>query len=540
MIPPLPRALLLLGACAAGLDDGLPAAGRKAAAGRPEKALFAASVTFDPGADEGQNFGSLFEAKDGRGRVVAGAGFMAVYNTRFRMDRHVVQFFARPPLGDAPVKMQRLPRPDDDAGLYMFDFDGKLFAINEVTGRFFQEWDAASARWQRATGAAAPLESSGDGLTRVGRGVLRWVGGQVEYEGRVILPAPAEGRYSHFYYAQGRLFFYHTHQGAGEEYTRLYACPWTPAGGPIQVSRGDALTIAPAGSVTWAFGQHGRQVLTVSNYGGVYAHDGRAWRVLREPSPGVSYQVYSMLNYYDRLLLGHYPTGEVLEYDGEALRRREGFPPRLPGVSPQARECQTLAIYRGELFAGVWPWAEVSRYDADAARWHSLGRLFTHPEITDKAVHPYEEEARKLGLVVNDWGQRVTSMIPIGDSLMLSTSAKGNHRWDPRYDFLPESRRREYGAVLQMTLPGNVAAPIRWSERRTRLEFLLFRERMVVRQDGRLVAESRLDPPLAEGLKPARIAWGRGVFGPVRGRLLRARARGEDDAPLPGDAAPAD
>src|SRR5688572_23379050 len=78
--------------------------------------------------------------------------------------------------------------------------------------------------------------------------------------------------------------------------------------GPIEVSRGDTLSISPAGAVTWAFGQHGRQVLTVSNYGGVYAHDSRGWRVLRDPSPGVSYQVYSMLDYYDRLLLGHYPT----------------------------------------------------------------------------------------------------------------------------------------------------------------------------------------------------------------------------------------
>jgi hypothetical protein len=275
--------------------------------------------------------------------------------------------------------------------------------------------------------------------------------------------------------------------------------------------------------VTWAFGQLGRQVLTVSNYGGVYVHDGRAWRVLRDPSPGVSYQVYSMLNVYDRLLLGQYPTGEVFEFDGKSLKRREGFPPRLPGVSPSARECQTLTVYRGDLFAGVWPWAEVWRHDRDADRWHSLGRLFTHPDTTDKAVHPYESESVKHNLVLNHWGQRVTSMVPIGDSLMLSTSAKGNVAWDPKFDFLSEEQRKEYGAVLQLTMPGSLTTPVRWKEAPTELQCVVFRDRMAIRQDGREIASARLNAATARALQPADVTWGNGVFGPLQGKILRMR-----------------
>lgn len=513
---------LLPAACAAGLAATAPAG-----AGRQEP-LVAVSVTFDPGRDLGQNFGSLFEATDARGRVVLGAGFPGAYNTRFRADRHTVQFFVRPPVGEQTVRMRRLPRPDDDCGLYPFDFDGKLYAINESTGRFFHEWDPAASGWRRATGPVAPLGSTNDGLVRVGPGIMRWVGGRVEYDGRLVLAPPPEGRYNHFYYARGRLYFYHTQRGeGGAASTRIVSCPWTPEDtDPIDAARGDALPVSPPGSVTWAWGQHGEQVLTVTNYGGVYAHDARGWRTLREPSPGVSYQVYSMVTHYDRLLLGHYPTGEVLEFDGESLKQREGFPPRLPGVSPSARECQTLAIYRGDLFAGVWPWGEVWRHERDGDRWHSLGRLFTHPEVTDRVQHPYETEAQARGLVLNDWGQRVTGMVPVGDSLMLTTSAKGNHRWDPKYDFLSATGRLEYGAIHQWTLPGTLAVPIHWKDGATRLEFLLFRERLAVRQDGRPLMEAALDPAFSREVKPARVAWGQGVFGPLQGRLVRTRTRG--------------
>ncbi|MFP6672236.1 MAG: hypothetical protein VB857_12545, partial [Pirellulaceae bacterium] len=61
-----------------------------------EPARIRLSMTFAPGEDLGQNLGSLFEVRDSGGRVVAGAGFMEAYNTRFRSSRHTVQFFLRP------------------------------------------------------------------------------------------------------------------------------------------------------------------------------------------------------------------------------------------------------------------------------------------------------------------------------------------------------------------------------------------------------------------------------------------------------------
>jgi hypothetical protein len=503
--------------------DAAPAAGQ---------APLTLTVTVDFGRDIGQNFGSLFEVKDAAGRVVAGAGFAGVYNTRFRMDRRTLQFFLRPSPAEAPFTIRRLPRPDDHCGLYLFDFDGKLHAFNDGVDRAYRVWDSNTHAWRTAGEPAPAPVSSGDGMMRLGSGTLRFRGGRADYQGRTILEPPAEGRYHHFYYAEGRLFFFHDTTAPAVPSTRILACPWRPGdAAPIDVARADAITLAQPGETTFAFGQLGRQVLTVSNMGGVYVFEEGRWRVLRDPSPGVSFQVYSMLNYYDRLLLGHYPTGEVWEFDGKSLQRREGWPPRLPGVSPSAREAQTLAIYRGELFAGVWPWAEVWRYDRDADHWHSMGRLFTHPAITDKTVHPYEAESLQHGLVLNYWGQRVTSMVPLGDALMLSTSAKGNVRWEPKYDFLSESERQEYGAVLTLAMPGNLAAPVRWKEGPTELQFALLPDRMAIRQDGREIGSAALDAALVRALHASSVTWGKGVFGPLRGEIKRAGASG-----LPGGA----
>ena len=60
-----------------------------------KSATASVSVTVDFGQDAGQSFGTLFEARDATGRIVGGAGFQDVYNTRFRTGRHTLQFFVR-------------------------------------------------------------------------------------------------------------------------------------------------------------------------------------------------------------------------------------------------------------------------------------------------------------------------------------------------------------------------------------------------------------------------------------------------------------
>lgn len=513
-----------------GLIPRAPALPTAAESGKEEETIIRFSVCLDFGPDLGQNFGSLFEAPTADGRFVVGAGFLGLYNTYFRSDRYAVQFFIRPTDGERKFVLERLPRPSQDAGTYLFDLDGKLYAGGPGNDAGPRCWNEATRTWEADPN---PFQ----GRMRLGEGLLLFNDDQVEYNGQPILTRPRQGNYHRFYYAQGHWFFYHT-DWAGQSgyrpyeteekgFTKLVACPWRPEDGGIDLSRATVLTLPFVGETPFAYGQLGRNVLTCSNIGGIYRFDGRTWQILVQPVLEESYQIYSMLNFYDRLLMGHYPTGLLYEFDGEKVTRLEGWPPRLEGVSSSAREAQTMTIYGGDLFVGVWPWGELWRYHRDAGRWAWVERLFTHPAPTDETTHPYEKECLAHGLVVNQWGQRVTSLVPLGDSLMISTSAKWPCEWKPEYDFLGGDRWKEYGSVVRLTMPGNLSAPIRWTARETELEFTVSREGMRIKQDGQTLASARVEGNLLAEIGKApslgAVAWGEGVFGRFGGATLEGQ-----------------
>ncbi len=492
---------------------------------QPSLAAKPVSVTFsvevDLGHDVGQSFGSLFEVRDGRGRVVAGAGFQDVYNTRFRTDRHTLQFFVRPESGVEQFTIERLPHPDLDCGVYLFDLDEQVYAWTSLKENSVRRWDDDSNQWVSELPPGAPAIRSGDGVMRVGDGRLVFANDMATYNDRVILSPPDEGEYHDFYYAQGQLCFYHRKSG-DEGFSRLTACAWTPRdAGPIDLSRAVVWETPYPQEVPFAWGQWEKQILTVSNMGGIYVFEDSQWRTVLEPDDQTSYQVYSILHWHDRLLLAQYPTGNLFEYQGTEAKRIENWPPVMPGVATTARECQTLSIYRGDLLAGVWPWAELWRRDRAAKEWQFLDRMFTHPEKTTEFQHPYETEAKQLGLVANHWGQRVTSMIPLGDSLLLSTSSKGTAEWKDEYTFLTDEQRREYGAVLRLRMPGNLAAQIEWQDRPVKFDFTVRPGELVIEQDGKRLASSVLPEDFGVDVSDLSVHWKQGVFGPLRGELLR-------------------
>ena len=494
------------------------------------------TVRIDRGQDLGQNFGSLFEVKTADGAAVLGGGFQGLYNTYHRTDRHGVHFFIRPTDGERSLSIERLPRPTEIAGTYLFDLDGTVYSSSEDV----RSWDESAGAWK-----ADPSDARG--RMRLGAGLLTFDRNGVEYNGRSILPEPERGDYQRFYYAHGRLFFYHTfrtdragyrlHTSDDEGFSKLYACPWTPDEvGGVDLGRATMITLPVVGEVPFSFGQLGGEVLTCSNIGGVYVFDGESWRAAVEPQLDSSYQVYSMINFYDRLLLGQYPTGLLFEYSGDEVTLIEGWPPRMEGVSARAREAQTTAIYGGDLFVGVVPWAELWRYNPDTDRWTFMRRMFSHPPVTDETDHPYENECTALGIVANLWEHRVTSLVPHGSLLMLSTSAKTPIEWKPEYDFVGGDRLEEYGAVIRLTMPGNLCVPAKWTDGPTELEFVLDGRTMSIVQDGETLASAEVDGSLATritgGVNTGEVKWGRGVFGEYGGKTLEGRVEtsgGESD-----------
>jgi len=488
-----------------------------------DEVLFEASCRLDLGADLGQNFGTLFEVRDAEGRTVAGAGFPGVYNTCVRNERYALQFYVRPP-GDRPTfEVAALPKPLARlGGCYLFDASGRLCAFDLV-------WDEAQGTWQTDPALQPNRSRDGDGTMRVGEGVLTYAANIVKYNDQVILPAPAEGTRCRYYYANGHVCFYYTKPGEGDGRTYLYACPWKPGDGPIDLAQAKVLQLTYTGETPFSWGQLRDQIVTCANTGGFYMFDGE-WRVLRNPQKGVSYQIYTMVNWRDKLLMGQYPSGNLFEYDGSQITPLKDWPPVMPGVSTGARECQSSAIYRGELYVGVWPWAEVWRCDADTGGWSLVTRCFTQPPLTDKFTHPYEEdirkynEANKTDIVINNWGHRATTMTAVGGNLYVGTSAKGPFERDGRLAFLTDDVFAEYGRVMKLTLPGNLSVNLTGTSQPLELRFVLTPDALRVFREDKLLAEQKLDTDFTARIKPASIAWREGVFGRLHGSARQLRA----------------
>ena len=129
------------------------------------------SLRLDRGEDRGQNFGSLFEIRDGAGRAVAGAGFMGAYNTSVRGERNSLQFFVAPDDDDA-VSLERLPRMDDRSGL-MLQGEGGIFG-RSYSGDDTWQWQPESHAWEPAQDAVFSRMRLGPGLLEFGWRLVRY------------------------------------------------------------------------------------------------------------------------------------------------------------------------------------------------------------------------------------------------------------------------------------------------------------------------------------------------------------------------------
>jgi len=472
-------------------------------------------MTGDFRPDVGQAYGTLWEATDVQERRVAGAGFLNAYNTQDRTDRRMLQVYVRT-AGNGAFKLEQLPRPTTDAGTYLFGFDGRLFAKgrSSATDNKLRVWRPEAGNWE-VDEKTVPfsVHVAGDVMAATPR--------HVTYGNRTVFKLPSgQGSIGEWYYAAGTLVLRRYQAQSDPPVNELIAFDWKPnQREPLVLSRGIKLPMSQPREFIYAFGQHGGAIVLASNLGGVHVFDGGNWKTACTPD-GKSFQVYSSLNTGNRLLLGQYPSGELFEFTGSELRQLPGWPPVMNSVRAVAREAQTLAIYGGDIYVGVWPWGEVWRLNGADNKWHFVKRMFIHPEPTDKTTHPYEEETRKLDPVSNRWGQRVTSMVPLGDSLYISTSAKQPPPYEPKFTFLADDKHLEYGAVYRYRKPGCLAVPMVWKDGPTKLDFRIGPRRVEVWQDGKRLGSTSWDGPCAARLESLKIQRGAGVFGPFRGKLV--------------------
>jgi hypothetical protein len=153
-----------------------------------------------------------------------------------------------------------------------------------------------------------------------------------------------------------------------------------------------------------------------------------------------------------------------------------------------------------------------------------MRRMFDHPDLSDRIVHPYDVENRG-NPVSNQWGQRVTSLIPSGPDLFIATSAKWPCDWDAeKFPFLAPDKWKSYGTVYRMTMPGHLGAATKWTDGPTTIEFTIRGSEITIAQDGNGLASTTLTGPLAERLgvlsQLSNIKWGDGIYGPFSGTAI--------------------
>lgn len=217
------------------------------------------------------------------------------------------------------------------------------------------------------------------------------------------------------------------------------------------------------------FAEHEGKVLALTNCGEALLFRDGAWcRMTRDregfgasyacsqPQPGplvdpTGTQFYSAVEYRGRTLIGEYPTGAIYEFDGATLKPSAISPPSISGY-PSGLEAQSMAEYCGDLFVGYWPKGHVHRFDHKTGQW-SLFKRFFDPYAGEGLV-PYLERPADDD-VYNFYGQRISALVPLGDSLYVATSNKSIwYRGTDSGSFLSAARREQYGAVYRIRRDG--------------------------------------------------------------------------------------
>jgi hypothetical protein len=477
---------------------------------RAAEPKFHLSVTVSRDADRGENWGSLFEISDPSGKPIAGAGYLGAYNTFPRSDRDELHVFVRSQDSKADWQIECLPRVESTAtGFYPFQVAGELYvSTRNGSDPQVHRWDDSTNSWQVAEGIPNGSEFIAGKNLHVATDRITW-GGQV------ILKPDDAYRFGEHYFAEGRLILRAFRSDGQEPANTFRVFSWNPndARG-LQPLANLTLNLPQPREFVYTFGQWRDHILAITNMGGVYRLRPTGWDTLRTPDPAVSFQIYCGLNYRDKLLLGQYPTGEIYEYAGDQLVLNKDWPPVMRGVSRNAREAQTLAIYNGELYVGVWPWGEIWRYDG--SDWHFIQRTFTHPATTDAITHPYEAETKQTDTVYNLWGQRVTGLVPYRGSLFITTSSKGGAPWESKFAFLTNEQWRDYGAIYRAKLPGQLSVHAPITSTSTRIEMKSEGEFLSIRLNGAEAGRIALATESLNRLAAGTIHWATGIYGPCR------------------------
>ena len=99
-------------------------------------------------------------------------------------------------------------------------------------------------------------------------------------------------------------------------------------------------------------------------------------------------------------------------------------------------------------------------------------------------------------------------------------------KWKPKeFPFLAPEKWKSYGKVYRATMPGHLAAPTKWTDGPTTIEFLVRGNEIMIRQDGKTIGTATLTGSLAGKLAKVKalknVKWGDGTYGRFAGKAIK-------------------
>jgi hypothetical protein len=479
--------------------------------------LWRQTMTVDFGRDYGQNLGTLFELFDTEGKALCGAGFNSSVQTRVAINNRVLEFYCRLP--EREIKIVDLGKPAKSSTRpVLYQFNNKLLDL--ATKR---AW-SAKTRWKttsypRVNGNILNVQIVRNKplyFLRKGLDII------VSYSGKRLARIKTEPL-STLYYDKKVYIFAHDYE---DDNDCLYWFEWDSYAGkyalPVEINRIDAPDEML--DVYALYGHEGKLLIAGSGSALYEFSEGTIHKINIDPEvqthvdPVEGNELYSFITYFDDILIGHFSTGLLLKYSPDELPIMQNSPPLVEDEwqpdSKYYREAQSLAIYGGDLYVGMYPWGRVFRLDRDTNQW-SYDRLFDHPE-TPTGRYPFNETCPE-----ETWGQRITYLVPYRGSL---AAGAGSMRKNPQQSgsplCIPKNAFIDYGRVKLITAPASAMGQLKWTDKPIRLEFIVKKNGLYIYQDGKKIAYTKAVIGEAFFERAGQIDFGYGIYGAINGTIL--------------------
>ena len=460
------------------------------------------SINIDIKKDIGQQLGTLFSINDENGTNIAGAGFIESHSYFIKDNNRNLQFFIKE---NDNSQINKIKENFDSTHIRLMSNGKDLLTSNNLV-----ESDNIPDNWKYDNGTFTKIDNNFNWITFVNNKPMKFYPNKITYDDIEILNTKVK---STFYYSNGKLYIF-----TNTNNPKLEVCSWTYEEKQINKNGCKQFDIPYPRTNPIAFGNLSNQTIIALNNGIILNYSNDSISIINKEDEGKGVQFYTTLNYYDKMLLGEYPYGQIYSYDGIKLIKENN---NIPPLGTSGRELQTLTIYRGDIYAGVWPWGELFKNNnLNSDDWKLVKRVFSEPYINDPGIAPYrniiQPNFKYRNIELNAWGQRIVSLVPFEKSLFLSTSNKGGDKYSKEVNFVKNPN--EYGAIWELKANTNISCPFVWKENSI-IDFNFFDHLVIIYQDNNLLCKTILQNNYISLLKKNKLIIGNGIYGKFNGEI---------------------